>query len=70
VAGFIERVRAKIAEAARAAVVDANVARFVFLGILLFFLLLYVLGDVACRNRIGRTIAQAEQSGIDWEATA
>jgi hypothetical protein len=51
-------------------VVDANVARFVFLGILLFFLLLYVLGDVACRNRIGRTIAQAEERGVDWEVVS
>ena len=66
-AEFITAVRAKAAEARGTAVVDANIARFVFLGILLILLLLYVLSDVACRNRIGRTIAQAEQKGIDWE---
>jgi SNF family Na+-dependent transporter len=69
-AEFVTAVRARVAEARRAAVVDANVARFVFLGILLFFLLLYVLGDVACRNRIGRTIAQAEERGVDWEVVS
>lgn len=40
--------------------VDANVARFVFIGLLLFFLVLLVLADLACRNRIGRLIAGAE----------
>ncbi|MCK4342088.1 MAG: sodium-dependent transporter [Phycisphaerae bacterium] len=64
---FITAVRAKAAEARRHAMVDANIARFVFLGILLFFLALFVLSDVACRNRIGRTIARAEQDGVAWE---
>jgi SNF family Na+-dependent transporter len=64
---FIKSVRAKQETARAKAVVDANVARFVFLGLLLFLLLLYVLSDVACRNRIGRTIGDAEARGIDWE---
>ncbi|MBN2447988.1 MAG: hypothetical protein JXO22_14750, partial [Phycisphaerae bacterium] len=68
VAAYVEQVRAEVAAAGKSAVVDANVARFVFLGIFLFLLLLFVLSDVACRNRIGRTIEQAEQAGIDWEA--
>jgi len=66
-AAFITAVRAEAADAGEAAIVDANVARFVFLGIILFLLLLYVTSDVACRNRIGRVIAQAEQRGVDWE---
>lgn len=69
-AEFIAAVREKAAEARGAAVVDANVARFVFLGILLFLLSLYVLSDVACRNRIGRTITQAEQGGVGWEVSS
>ena len=47
---------------------DANVARFVFIGIAVFFILLVALIDIACRNRIGRTIDQAERHGINWEA--
>jgi len=70
VAGFIAAARLKIAEARRSAIVDANVARFVFLGIMLFLLLLYVLGDVACRNRIGSAIERAERDGIGWEAAS
>ena len=55
---------------ARIASGDANVARFVFLGILLFFILLVVLADIACRNRIGRMIEAAERSGVGWEDAA
>lgn len=69
-AEFVTAVRDKAAAARQAAAFDANVARFVFLGILLFLLGLYVLSDVACRNRIGRTIAQAEQAGVDWEVAS
>ncbi len=65
---FVKAVRARMEQAVRAAVVDANVARFVFLGIILFLLLLYVLSDVACRNRIGRMIEEAERDGVTWEA--
>ena len=46
---------------------DANVARFVFIGIGLFLILLITLTDIACRNRIGRTIAQVEQAGVCLE---
>jgi len=67
-AEFIAAVRAKAEEQRRAAIVDANAARFVLLGIVLFFIGLVVLSDVACRNRIGRTVAQAERDGLDWEA--
>ncbi len=67
---FVRAARAKMVAAAKAAVVDANVARFVFLGVLLFLLALYVLSDVACRNRIGQTIAAHEQRGVGWEAVS
>ena len=69
-AEFVTVVRAKAELNRVAAVTDANVARFVLLGIIMFFIGLVTLSDVACRNRIGRTIAQAEREGIDWEANA
>ncbi len=46
---------------------DANVARFVFIGIGAFWLLLVALTDIACRNRIGRTVEQAERDGVGLE---
>lgn len=56
------------AEEARAkAATDANVARFLFIGLAVFFVLLLALCDIACRNRIGRTIAAAEESGVRLE---
>ena len=67
-AAFVTQVREKAGKARDAAVTDANVARFVFLGVFLFFIALFVLSDVACRNRIGATIAAAEAEGIEWEA--
>ncbi len=65
---FVAGVREQMNAARQAAVVDANIARFVFLGVVLFLLGLYILSDVACRNRIGASIAEAERQGIDWEA--
>jgi SNF family Na+-dependent transporter len=67
-ATFVAAVRAKAAEARATAAADANIARLVFLGILVFYILLIVLSDIACRSRIGRAIAQAEEHGIGWEA--
>jgi SNF family Na+-dependent transporter len=55
-------------KARRIAAEDANVARLVFIGVLSFLLLLTVLSDIACRKRIGQSIAQAERSGAGWEA--
>lgn len=49
-----------------AAADDARIARLVFVGILLFFLFLIALSDIACRNRIGTAIAQAERAGTQW----
>ena len=46
---------------------DANIARLVFVGILLFYIFLVVLSDIACRNRIGRMIRQSESAGAGWE---
>ncbi len=56
------------AEARKEAAADANIARLVFLGIIVFFILLVVLSDIACRNRIGRMIAVAEKEGAGLEA--
>jgi SNF family Na+-dependent transporter len=56
------------AESARAtAESSANVQRGVFLGVILVFLLVYALSDVACRNRIGKVIAQADADGVGLE---
>ncbi len=51
----------------RLASTDANVARFVFIGMIVFYVLLLALSDIACRNRIGRTIAEAERTGVRME---
>lgn len=59
-----------IAETRAGARADANVARFVFIGLVVFFLLLLVLSDLACRNRIGQSIEQAERDGLEWEASS
>lgn len=67
-AAFIAAVRVRAAAASESAMADANVARLVFLGILVFYIVLVVLSDIACRNRIGRAIAAAERQGLDWEA--
>jgi len=53
--------------AAASAAADARVARYVFVGVLLIFLLIFVLADIGCRNRIGRAIKQAEDDGLGWE---
>ncbi|GAF81878.1 unnamed protein product, partial [marine sediment metagenome] len=53
-------------DAASTAAADANIARFVLLGIVMFLVFLYVLSDIACRNRIGRMIQRVEQEGIEW----
>ncbi|MBU0716874.1 MAG: sodium-dependent transporter [Planctomycetes bacterium] len=51
------------------AAADAKIARFVFLGLVVFFILLVALADIACRNRIGTMIRQAEGDGLTgWEA--
>jgi len=58
------------AEAAKAeGPADANVARMVFIGIVVFFILLVALSDIACRNRIGRVIRQVEADGEEWGST-
>ncbi len=55
------------ASKARAAAENkANVARFVFVGVLLIYFTIFVLSDIACRNRIKRMLEHTqlnEQSG-------
>ncbi len=55
-------------KARTAAEADANAARWVFIGLVLFYGLLLGLTDIACRNRIGRNIAAAEANGVCLEA--
>ena len=45
----------------------ATVARFVFVGVLVFFIVFFVLSDIACRNRIGKVIARADAKGVGLE---
>jgi len=59
--------QAKAHEARRKASTDANVARFVFIGLVVFYVMLLALSDIACRNRIGRTIEEAEKAGVRLE---
>jgi hypothetical protein len=54
------------AEAARpAAERPAVIARFVFLGVVLVFIVVFVLSDIACRNRIGRSIKAAGDHSLE-----
>lgn len=46
----------------------ANVARYVFVGVLLFYLSVFALGDIACRNRIKRMIESAQANDPELEA--
>ncbi len=46
----------------------ATVARFVFVAIVILFLLMLGLADMACRGRIGNVIKQAEDAGVEMEA--
>lgn len=57
------------AEKASDAADDATIAMLVFLGIVGFFILLIALSDIACRNRIGRTIEAAERAGVRMEGS-
>ena len=59
---------AKAEGEAKVAAGDANVARFVFLGIVAFFIFLVALSDIACRNRIGRSLAYYKDELAEWEA--
>ncbi len=62
------RIHDQDSEAARGvAHSTANVARFVFVGVLVVFIVVFVLSDIACRNRIGKVIAHAEAQGVCME---
>ena len=65
---WLQASRTDAEKAGQDAADDAKVARFVFLGIVVFFILLIVLTDLACRNRIGRGIREAEAAGAGSEA--
>ena len=65
---WLKAVQEEADEARDAGRTDANVARLVFLSIVVFFIFLYVLSDIACRNRIGRMIESAESGDGVWEA--
>ena len=46
---------------------QAKVQRMVFVCIIVFFLFIYALSDIACRNRIKRVIEEAEADGVCME---
>jgi hypothetical protein len=54
-------------QARHAAVNDANISRYVLLGIVLLLILLVVFADLACRGRIGRSLDEAQAAGRGWE---
>ncbi len=54
-------------EAREASSDDASVARMVFIGLIVLYLFLLALADIACRNNIGRRIAEAEARGVRLE---
>ncbi len=53
-----EEIKVKIAGAR----LNANIARFSIVGVGLLFIIITAAIDIACRNRIGRTIAHAEHT--------
>ncbi len=57
-------------EARGPAEATAKVQRFVFLGIIVFFIVFFVLSDIACRNRLKKVIEQAEASGVRLEGSS
>jgi hypothetical protein len=58
------------AEAARTtAAAAATVQRVVFLGIIVVFIVFFVLSDIACRGRLGQVIEQAEREGAGLEGS-
>ncbi len=58
------------ARAGNKAAEDATIARLVLAGIIIFYILLVALTDLACRGRIGRTIREAELGQESKEAEA
>ncbi len=62
--GWLEDRRVEADAARTVAEEDASVARSVFILLAIFYLSLLVLSDIACRNRIGKTIAKAEAAGV------
>ena len=61
--GWLQASQQEADQAAAQGPADANVARFVFIGMVIFLILLIALGDIACRGNIGRSIRRAEQFG-------
>lgn len=64
--GWVDAVRARARDAYEVAAFDAKIARLVFIGIVVFFIGLIALSDIACRGRLGRMIEQAERTGGGW----
>ena len=64
---WLQSVKKEARSARKAAMGDASVARFVFISLVLLYVVLLILSDIACRNRIGQTIADAEARGVKME---
>jgi len=64
---YLLAVRDKAEAQRKAAATTANIQRGVFIAIILLFVLLFALSDVACRWRLGRMIEQAEAEGVRLE---
>jgi len=57
---WLQAHQTKALERGEASASDAKIARFVLLSILLFYVGLFVLSDIACRNRIARMLQDAD----------
>ncbi|MFQ5491686.1 MAG: sodium-dependent transporter [Phycisphaerae bacterium] len=62
---WLQEVQPAAATAQEGAEDTANVARFVFVAVLLFYVLVFVLSDVACRYRIGRMLPPTSDCSVE-----
>ncbi|MFQ5806177.1 MAG: sodium-dependent transporter [Phycisphaerae bacterium] len=60
--GWLRGLDAEADKARASATKNANVARFVFLGVVLFFIGVFAVSDIACRGRIRRMLEAGQEA--------